>query len=152
MMFLCLVCTVFFLVVLILRSLYTSILLEVGKYVTKLLFLNKKIEELEQKQQNQSGFSNIQSDKLQTSKNKVEGEVEDTKVVMKKLKSVENDIKAIRGLGIISFYLILVVSGFYFSWWAATFILAFGVFAYIYPEYIKNRLYQPLRRIGIRTR
>lgn len=110
--FQCLICSMFFILVLASRIKFSSLIENLKSLLKIAQLYNSKEEELHLlKQQNTSGLD----DRLGYLKSKIESSLSDTRKIMNKVRPLFMFMSIFRNFGIISFYLILITSGLFFS-------------------------------------
>lgn len=136
-----LICSTFFVLVLASRTKFSN-LIEKLDYLIKIakLFNSKEEEFYLLKEQNVKGLEH----RLQYLKDKTQISIVDAKSVFEKIRPIYYHMIAFRNLGIYTFYLILITSGFYFSYSTAILIaiaLLIGHFTrFVFTQFNSNSI------------
>lgn len=125
-MLLCLLSSVFFLLVLTLRLRLSGLSLSMDHLIRLLIILNSKEEELFNLNFQSEG-NDFQTRRLEKIQKKIETALKDSEQLLKELKPVARIMVAYRNIAVFLFYCVLVISGFYFMPIVAFLILAFAV-------------------------
>lgn len=141
-MLLCLLSSVFFLLVLTLRHRLNSLSLNMDHLIRILIIFNSKEEELFNL--NLDRESNIfQISRLEKITKKIDIALIDAENLLKELKPIAVIMNLYRNLAVFLFYLVLIISGFYFMPIIAFLILSLAMFTQIFrlfETYSKNEL------------
>lgn len=113
-MFLCLLSSVFFLLVLTLRLRLNSLSLNMDYLLRVMTIFNAKEEELYNLQQS-SEFNEVQIRRLQNFEKKIDNAIKDAEKLLKELSPIALMMGLYRNIAVFLFYLVLIISGFYFS-------------------------------------
>lgn len=130
-MLLCLMSSVFFLLVLTLRLRLNSLSLNMDHLIRIMTIFNAKEEEL-YNMQYESTMNKIQKGRLETIGKKIDAAITDADKLLKDLKPTATMMSIYRNLAVFLFYLVLIVSGFYFMPIIAALILALAIFTQIF--------------------
>jgi len=130
-MLLCLLASVFFLLVLTLRLRLNSLSLNMDHLIRILNIFNAKEEELYNAQYDGS-LSSASSKRLENIGKKIDHALADANKLLKELKPTVAIMSIYRNVAVFLFFLVLIVSGFYFMPMMATLIFALAVFTQVF--------------------
>ena len=142
-MLLCLLSSVFFFLVLLLRLRLSSLALKMDYLIRILTIFNSKEEELFNLKFDKDSeiFQNRRLEKIQK---KIEATLIDAEKLLKELQPTSNMMNVYRTVAVFLFYLVLVVSGFYFMFVISVLILFLFLFTQLFGLFEK---YTKLDRI-----
>lgn len=145
-MLLCLLSSVFFLLVLTLRHRLNTLSLNMDHLIRILIIFNAKEEELfNLKTEEQSNDFQIQ--RLEKISRKIDVALVDSENLLKELKPIAVIMNSYRNIAVFLFYLVLIISGFYFMPIIAFLILSLAIFTQIFrlfETYSKTELIRNL--------
>jgi hypothetical protein len=132
-MFESLVCSVFFIMVLTLRLRFSDMSLKMDYLIRIMNIFNAKEEELVHIRLENNASDNVTIDKrAKLIAQKINSGLEDANKLLKEINPTVTLMSWYRNLGIITFYLILVTSGLYFSYALCLFILVIALCTYVF--------------------
>jgi hypothetical protein len=130
-MLLCLLASVFFLLVLTLRLRLNSLSLNMDHLIRILTIFNAKEEELYNAQY-EGSLNDASSNRLKNIGKKIDHTLADANKLLKELKPTVAVMSIYRNVAVFLFFLVLIVSGFYFMPMMATLIFALAVFTQLF--------------------
>jgi hypothetical protein len=132
-MFESLICSVFFIMVLTLRLKYSDMSLKIDYLIRVLNIFNAKEEELivlKMDDKNQDNTRITERTRLLTQK--IEAGIADASHLLSQIKPVVGIMSFYRHVGLLFFYLVLVTSGLYFSWFVSLAIMGVALTSKLY--------------------
>lgn len=129
-MLLCLLSSVFFLLVLTLRLRMNSLYLNMDHLIRILVIFNSKEEELFNSNLNDS--QNFQLQRLEKIQAKINSALIDSEKLLKELRPTSILMNTYRNIAVVLFYCVLIISGFYFMPIVAFLIFSLAIFTQIF--------------------
>jgi hypothetical protein len=130
--FLCLISSVFFLLVLSLRLRYGSLAGNMDHLLLTMTIFNAKEEELTNMKYENANFASSQKDRLKKITEKIDLAIKDADHLMEELKPIISMMSLYRNVAIIVFYIVLIIAGFYFNVFIASSILIVAILTILF--------------------
>ncbi len=147
-MFECLICSVFFILVLTLRLRLSDLVSRVDHLIREMNIFNAKEEELVTMKFENTMYDKVEIEKrLKVISGAIELKLSDTNKLLTKIRPVVSYMSLFRNLGLILFYLVLVSSGQFFSPSVSIIILIIGICTFLFRFVDTPSKFQTLKNI-----